>query len=151
MKPHFHKAGNTAFPKIVIPTLRKSALPLLLLCTAALAGCATTHRPPEISYDDAAPATLRADPPAPVQVVELPKPLPLPGQMKPVEESRRSPESFRVAWTERRYQDGSLADTSRWTAILTVVVQPPRDTEKLRANPLGIYVNAINWSRELGQ
>ena len=64
---------------------------------------------------------------------------------------RASPESFRVAWTERRYQDGSLADTSRWTAILTVVVQPPRDTEKLRANPLGIYVNAINWSRELGQ
>ncbi len=51
---------------------------------------------------------------------------------------RASPESFRVAWTERRYQDGSLAETSRWTAILTVVVQPPRDTEKLRANPLGI-------------
>jgi type IV secretion system protein VirB5 len=64
---------------------------------------------------------------------------------------RASPESFRVAWTERRYQDGSLAETSRWTAILTVVVQPPRNAEKLRANPLGIYVNAINWSRELGQ
>jgi type IV secretion system protein VirB9 len=57
-----------------------------------LAGCATTQRPPEISYDDAAPATLQADPPAPVQVVELPRPLPLPGQMKPVEPSRRTPE-----------------------------------------------------------
>jgi type IV secretion system protein TrbF len=64
---------------------------------------------------------------------------------------RASPDSFRVAWVERRYQDGSLAETSRWTAILTVVVQPPRDAEKLRANPLGIYVNAINWSKELGQ
>jgi type IV secretory pathway TrbF-like protein len=64
---------------------------------------------------------------------------------------RASPDSFRVAWTERRYQDGSLAETSRWTAILTVVVQIPRDAERLRANPLGIYVNAINWSRELGQ
>ncbi len=64
---------------------------------------------------------------------------------------RASPDSFRVAWIERRYQDGSLAETSRWTAILTVVVQPPRDAEKLRANPLGIYVNAINWSKELGQ
>jgi type IV secretion system protein TrbG len=31
------------------------------------------------------------DPPAPVQVVELPRPLPLPGQMKPVEEPRRAP------------------------------------------------------------
>ncbi|MEK9212935.1 conjugal transfer protein TrbF [Sphingomonas sp. 2378] len=64
---------------------------------------------------------------------------------------RASPDSFRVAWTERRYQDGSLTETSRWTAILTVVVQPPRDAEALRKNPLGIYVNAINWSKELGQ
>lgn len=64
---------------------------------------------------------------------------------------RASPNSFRVAWVERRYQDGSLAETSRWTAILTVVVQVPRDAEKLRANPLGIYVNAVNWSKELGQ
>ncbi|GGC94053.1 conjugal transfer protein TrbF [Chelatococcus reniformis] len=63
---------------------------------------------------------------------------------------RASPDSFRVAWSERRYQDGSLAETSRWTAILTIVVQPPRDAERLRKNPLGIYVNAISWSRELG-
>ena len=64
---------------------------------------------------------------------------------------RASPSSFRIAWIERRYQDGALASTERWSAILTVVVQPPRDAEKLRANPLGIYVNAINWSKELGQ
>lgn len=64
---------------------------------------------------------------------------------------RASPESFRVAWTERRYQDGSLAATERWTAILTIVTQPPRDADRLRSNPLGIYVNAINWSKELGQ
>ena len=64
---------------------------------------------------------------------------------------RASPNSFRVAWIERRYQDGALAATERWSAILTIVVQIPRDAEKLRANPLGIYVNAINWSKELGQ
>ena len=64
---------------------------------------------------------------------------------------RASPDSFLIAWTERRYQDGSLASTERWSAILTIVVQTPRDAEKLRANPLGIYVNAINWSKELGQ
>jgi type IV secretory pathway TrbF-like protein len=64
---------------------------------------------------------------------------------------RASPTSFRVAWTERRYQDGALADTARWTAILTVLVQTPSDADTLRKNPLGIYVNAINWSRELGQ
>ena len=64
---------------------------------------------------------------------------------------RASPSSFRIAWIERRYQDGALASTERWSAILTVTVQPPRDADTLRKNPLGIYVNAINWSRELGQ
>ena len=64
---------------------------------------------------------------------------------------RASPNSFRVAWTERHYENGQLSATERWTAILTIVIQPPRDAERLRANPLGIYVNAINWSREMGQ
>ncbi len=64
---------------------------------------------------------------------------------------RASPSSFRVAWSERRYQDGTLASTERWSAILTVAVQPPRDADTLRKNPLGIYINAINWSKELGQ
>ncbi|WP_027168827.1 conjugal transfer protein TrbF [Mesorhizobium sp. WSM3224] len=62
---------------------------------------------------------------------------------------RASPDSFRVAWTERRYENGSLASTERWTAILTIVIQQPRDAERLKANPLGVYVNAINWSKEL--
>ena len=64
---------------------------------------------------------------------------------------RASPDSFRVAWTERHFENGQLSSTERWTAILTIAVQPPRDAERLKANPLGIYVNAINWSREMGQ
>jgi type IV secretory pathway TrbF-like protein len=63
---------------------------------------------------------------------------------------RDSPSSFRVAWTERRYQDGQLAATERWTAILTVVLQPPATADGLRKNPLGVFVHAINWSKELG-
>ncbi len=64
---------------------------------------------------------------------------------------RASPDSFRIAWTERRYQDGALAATERWSAILTVAVQTPRDADTLRKNPLGLYVTAIDWSKELGQ
>jgi len=64
---------------------------------------------------------------------------------------RASPDSFRIAWTERQFESGQLSTTERWTAILTVVIQPPRTAEKLRANPLGVYVNAINWSKELSQ
>ena len=64
---------------------------------------------------------------------------------------RASPDSFRVAWIQRAYENGSLATTERWTAILTVVVQTPHNADGLRKNPLGVYVNAINWSKELGQ
>jgi type IV secretion system protein VirB5 len=64
---------------------------------------------------------------------------------------RASPDSFRVAWTERRYQDGSLAATERWSAILTVVFETPRAPDALRKNPLGVFVNALNWSKELSQ
>ena len=64
---------------------------------------------------------------------------------------RASPDSFRVAWTERHFENGQLSTTQRWTAILTIVIQPPRDAERIKVNPLGIYVNAINWSREMSQ
>ena len=92
MKPPFRKAGSPASHISAIPALRRGALPILLVATSALAGCATTNPPPEISYDNAAPAVQTVDPPAPVTVVELPRPLPLPGQMKPVERSRQAPE-----------------------------------------------------------
>lgn len=62
---------------------------------------------------------------------------------------RASPTSFRVAWIERRYQDGALASTERWSAILTLVVRPARNAEHLKKNPLGVFVHAIDWSKEL--
>ena len=63
---------------------------------------------------------------------------------------RASADSFRVAWIERRYENASLAATEHWTAILTIVINTPHNAEHLRKNPLGIFVNAINWSKELG-
>lgn len=64
---------------------------------------------------------------------------------------RASKDSFRIAWSERRYQDGSLIERSRWSAIVTVTIQPPRTPDALRKNPLGLFVTAINWSKELSQ
>lgn len=63
---------------------------------------------------------------------------------------RASPTSFRIAWTERRYAEGQLSATERWSAIVTVTLQPPRTADGLRKNPLGVFVNALNWSKELG-
>ncbi len=62
---------------------------------------------------------------------------------------RASPSSFRIAWAERKYRGGSLAETSNWSAIVTVVIQTPTRPDTLRKNPLGIFIHAINWSKEL--
>ncbi len=73
--------------------MRPSTLLLGLLSSAALSAC-STFKPPQISYDDAPaePAVLEAEPPKPVQVVQIPKLLPLPGQLKPLAARRPAPE-----------------------------------------------------------
>lgn len=62
---------------------------------------------------------------------------------------RASETSFQVKWIEQSYERGSLTKTEHWTAILGVAIRTPRTAEHLRKNPLGLFVNAIDWSREL--
>jgi len=62
---------------------------------------------------------------------------------------RASDRSFQVKWSETAYERGSEAGSSRWTGILSVAMRPPVSADTLRKNPLGIYVDAIDWSREL--
>ena len=61
---------------------------------------------------------------------------------------RASDTSFQIKWTEQTFERGALSKTERWTAILTVALQPPRTEDQLRKNPLGLFVSAIDWSRE---
>src|SRR5271163_533540 len=58
---------------------------LLGISALALTACASGDPPPAIRYDDAAlkPAAITSEPAKPVQVVEVPTPLPLPGQLQP--------------------------------------------------------------------
>ncbi|WP_324778782.1 P-type conjugative transfer protein TrbG [Thiobacillus sedimenti] len=72
--------------------MRPIALSTVLLTSLSLGACATTWKPPEISYDNTPkPAVLQAEPPQPVKIVELPKLLPLPGQLKPLPGNKKSP------------------------------------------------------------
>ncbi len=71
--------------------MRHFAFATLLLISVSLGAC-STWKPPEISYDDTPKqAVLQPDPPKPVQIVELPKLLPLPGQLKPLPAGRTAP------------------------------------------------------------
>jgi type IV secretion system protein VirB9 len=74
--------------------LRSAVWPVLLLSVSTLGGCAISLKPPpDISYDEEAqPAVQLADPPKPVEIVEVPTPLPLPGQLKPLKGARSKPE-----------------------------------------------------------
>jgi type IV secretory pathway TrbF-like protein len=61
--------------------------------------------------------------------------------------TRTSDDNFRIAWIERHYSQGSLAESEHWDAQLTVLVRTPSLEEK--TNPLGIYVRGIDWSRQI--
>jgi type IV secretion system protein VirB9 len=71
--------------------MRTLPVATLLLASVSLGAC-STWKPPEISYDDTPrQAVLEPNPPKPVQVVELPKLLPLPGQLKPRPKGKTAP------------------------------------------------------------
>lgn len=64
------------------PSIRFYTLPLTLII---LAGCATQGKPPPaISLDEPVQAELLPEPPSPVEVIAVPEPLALPGQLKPL-------------------------------------------------------------------
>jgi type IV secretion system protein VirB5 len=62
---------------------------------------------------------------------------------------RASDSSYQVRWSEHRFVNGAAAGIERWTAVVSIVLQTPRTEQRLRRNPMGIYVNGLSWSREL--
>lgn len=61
----------------------------------------------------------------------------------------RGADSFQVQWRETVYEQGAAKTSERWTGLFTVTVRQPRNEEDLRANPLGIFITAFQWSRDL--
>jgi type IV secretion system protein VirB9 len=77
-------------------TRTKTEIAIVCASTLALAACAGKTPPPAISYDAAEfrPAAIETEPSRPVEIVEQPVPLPLPGQLMPppsVKSEARSP------------------------------------------------------------
>jgi type IV secretion system protein TrbL len=64
---------------------------------------------------------------------------------------RASPTSFNLRWRESTYMSGTLTHVERFTGVATIVIDPPSTPERLSKNPLGLYVHAFTWSRDLQQ
>lgn len=62
---------------------------------------------------------------------------------------RASDTSFQVKWTEQIFEHGALTRTERWTTILSLTIRPPRTAEAVAKNPLGLFITAIAWSKEM--
>jgi type IV secretion system protein VirB5 len=61
---------------------------------------------------------------------------------------QRSDQSWQVDWTELTFTDGSKSNDVKYTGLFTVETVPPTNQSELLANPLGLHITAINWSRE---
>ena len=62
---------------------------------------------------------------------------------------RMTETSFQARWLEKTYENGALTSARRFTGLFTLVQDTPRDAATLRANPLGIYINSLNWGEDI--
>lgn len=62
-----------------------------------------------------------------------------------------SKDTYQVEWTEqtRSLRGEKTGMAIRWKAIITIDIKPPEREDQIRANPVGIYVMQINWSRQM--
>ena len=61
-----------------------------------------------------------------------------------------SERTWQVRWTETsRALDGTLVGKTSWEAVLSVETIPPTSDEAILANPIGLYVVSLSWTRQL--
>jgi len=63
---------------------------------------------------------------------------------------RVTPNSFKVRWRERSYEKQELLLAEQFTGAITIVFKDSELPERLRENPLGLYIHGLSWSRDLG-
>jgi type IV secretory pathway TrbF-like protein len=56
--------------------------------------------------------------------------------------------TWRIRWRETTYPVGTtLGEASEWEAFATVRIHPKKTVEAFDPNPLGVYIDHLNWSR----
>jgi type IV secretion system protein TrbF len=61
-----------------------------------------------------------------------------------------SDKTYQIEWTETtRDLQGQIKSQDRWKGAFTIAINPPSDERTIRANPLGIYITNVSWTRVL--
>ena len=136
--------------------IRNYALPLILSATiATVTGCATHGKPPpDITLDEPIAAQLLPKLPKPIEVVEVPKPLPLPEQLKAfgnLPEDKPAPESPDEKTRVARANAEARVAPSREGYINAIQVWPYSDGAlyQLYTSPGRVTVITLQQGEEL--
>ncbi|HLG89149.1 MAG TPA: P-type conjugative transfer protein TrbG [Alphaproteobacteria bacterium] len=118
----------------------------------ALAACSGRTPPPAITYD--APMTKAEpalEPPKPVEIVAVPQPLPLPGQLKPMPSAAKAPEPGDPLARVRRANAAAKVEPVRDGYINAIQIYPYVDGAlyQLYAAPLKVTDIALQEGEEL--
>lgn len=60
----------------------------------------------------------------------------------------RSDRSWEVSWIERATNATGAGDPELYTGVFTVTTRPPRTSDEIAINPLGLLISDFSWSRE---
>lgn len=59
-------------------------------------------------------------------------------------------DTYELRWSQSVYgREGTLIESSTWTATFTLEFEPPKTEDEIAVNPLGIYVRDFEWHRDL--
>jgi len=64
-------------------------------------------------------------------------------------EPKKGHSTWRVRWSERYLPAGigGSEHEEEWEGFVTVKIDPPEDEERLRRNPVGIYITQLTWAQ----
>lgn len=85
------------------------------------------------------------------RLVEVTGVLPVPTgtPTTPAQGGSAGPATWKVSWTETTYPRAAtgLARRTAWEGYFATRLVPPSTADRIVANPLGLYVTAINWTQ----
>ena len=60
----------------------------------------------------------------------------------------RSDQSWEVAWVERATNATGTTDPEIYSGVFTLTTRPPRTSDEIANNPLGLLISDFSWSRQ---